>query len=165
MRIATITVLALLAGCAQEPTPAEREAATQQDIAAVEQANSAPPPMREVTPEAIGYPDMERHGMMGRSCSYAPGTSLGARVIARAEDAFMKIGGEVVRLGADSGAAMLPANTRSRYIGGAYELQLELAGSGEPTAGDKRDYDGTLILRDQYGRIVYQGSGIAQCDG
>ena len=176
-RLLTLAGTALmLAGCADEPAPEDQTQANERDVALVEQANHAPPPLVPVTPEPILLPDIERYDMLGEVCSYAPGTSLGVRVIARQADAFMKIDGKVERFAADPGGRELPRHTRSLYNSKSYALRLTLAGSaaGEPVEepgenarpgeGDG-DYEGSVTLRDSYGRVVYEGTGLAQCNG
>ncbi len=169
----------LLLGCGDDRSPEEQAAADERDIALVEEANKAMPPLRPVTPEPILLPDIERYDLLGEACSYAPGTSLGARVIAREADAFMKIEGEIERFAADPGARELPSHTRSVYNSKNYSLVLGLrdpaserdetaAGAGEglpreasvPTEGN---YEGSVTLRDAHGRVVYEGVGLAQC--
>ena len=186
--IAAALAALTFAGCGQEPTPAELAAEAERDIALVEKGNSALPPLEEIVPEAITYPDIERHDLTGPGCNYAPGTSFGTRVIARESDAVLKIDGSIVRLSPDSGARELLHGSHARYVGREHELNLDLAsetdepgdvpgeGTAEPTethsdrqdgtpeAGTGREsYEGTVTLRDEYGRIVYQGTGLAQC--
>ncbi|HLV06864.1 MAG TPA: hypothetical protein VKY80_04250 [Croceibacterium sp.] len=170
------TALAL-AGCERELTPEEQALADERDIALVQKANSSIPPMVPVTPEPLLLPDIERFDMLGEACSYAPGTSLGARVIARQADAFMKIDGKIERFAADPGAPELPAHTRSVYHSKNYSLRLELredaaseeAGPDGPAEDARSDgqryYEGSVTLRDPHGRIVYEGAGLAQCKG
>jgi hypothetical protein len=148
----------LLAACAAEPTPEEVAAQADREVAMVEQANNAPPPMRPLVPDAISAPEIMENQLAGAGCSYAPGTSLGVRVIAREQDAWMKLDGKLVRFSADPGAQTLADGSWNRYIGAGYELQLTLA--------DGDTYrDGTISVRDAYGREVYHGSGTAQCQG
>ena len=152
----------LLAGCGNEASPEERAAADDRDVAMVEAANKAAPPVQLVTPEPILLPDIERYDLLGEACSYAPGTSLGARVIAREADAFMKIDGEIERFAADPGSRELPMHTRSVYNSKGYSLVLALEeGTGEDE--QQTSYEGSVTLRDAYGRIVYEGVGEAQC--
>jgi len=153
-----------LAGCGQNMTPEEQAMQDERDIAMVERANASAPPVREVLPEPIGYPELERYDLMGTACNYAPGTSFGTRVIAREADAYVKINGEMVRLAADPGSRALPAGSRSLYSGKTYSLQLGIAGEGKP-AGTSADYEGTVTLRDSWGREVYEGTGLARCGG
>ena len=158
-RCAFLLPLALVAACSEhdavsDPVDAER------DIAVVQQANNAPPPVREIVPEAIGGPDMMRLQLSGAGCNYAPGTSLGARVLAGPQDAWMKIDGEMVRFAADAGATELAAGSWDHYLSTGYELQLALA--EDPS---DHHFDGTITLRDPYGRVVYLGTGYAQCSG
>ncbi|HWK42519.1 MAG TPA: hypothetical protein VNR60_11375 [Croceibacterium sp.] len=156
----------LLAGCGEALTPEEQARLDERDIAMVEKANEGSAPMREVTPEPLLYPDIERHDLYGESCSYAPGTSLGTRVFAREADAFVKIGGEIERFAADPGSRELPMRTRSLYNSRNYALRLRLdAGPDAESEGEAQDgnFEGTVQLFDKYGRVVYEGTGLAQC--
>ncbi|HYD24349.1 MAG TPA: hypothetical protein VEB68_06105 [Croceibacterium sp.] len=155
----------LLAGCGDEPTPEEQALADERDIALVEKANDTMPPLIQVTPEPLLLPDIERYDIYGEACNYAPGTSLGTRVIAREADAFMKISGEVVRFAADPGARALPMRTRSLYNGREYSLRLRIDADGEQADGPRSNYEGSVTLFDAHGRVVYEGTGLAQCAG
>jgi len=152
---------ALMVGCGEEPTPAEQAREDEQAIAMVEKANQAMPPLQQVTPEPLLYPDIERHDLYGEACAYAPGTSLGTRVFAREADAFVKINGEVERFAADPGSRELPMRTRSLYNSKNYALRLQLESDAE-TGGSGR-YEGSIQLFDEYGRVVYEGAGLAEC--
>ena len=169
--------VSLLAGCGNE-TPAEDPAASdERDVAMVEAANEVMPPLKQVTPEPIMLPDIERYDLLGQACNYAPGTSLGTRVIAREADAFLKVEGEIVRLAADPGSRELPMHTRTLYNGKEYSLRLQIDGvepderqidtvsAAEPAPPGGTNYEGTVQLRDQYGRLVYEGTGLTQCKG
>ena len=152
----------LLAGCGDEVSPEEQAAANERDVAIVEAANKVAPPVQLISPEPILLPDIERYDLLGEACSYAPGTSLGARVIAREADAFMKLDGEIERFAADPGARELPMHTRSVYNSKDFSLVLALredTGEGEQRAS----YEGSVTLRDAHGRVVYEGTGEAQC--
>jgi hypothetical protein len=157
-RLLAISIL-LLAGCERELTPEEQAQRDERDIALVEQANNSKAPVEQLTPEPILYPDIERFDLYGAACNYAPGTSLGTRVVAREADAFMKIDGEVLRFAADPGARELPQGTRSLYNGRAYVLRLQIEGDG----GEVGDYEGSVTVFDQHGRVVYEGVGLTQC--
>src|SRR6478609_8455988 len=151
----------LLAGCGSETSPDDRAATDDRDVAMVEAANKAAPPVQLVTPEPILLPDIERYDLLGETCSYAPGTSLGARVISREADAFMKIDGDIERFAADPGSRELPMHTRSVYNSKDYSLVLALredTGDGEQRAS----YEGSVTLRDAAGRVIYEGTGEAQ---
>lgn len=166
MRVASVFAVAALllaAGCGSDTTPEERAAEAERDMALVERANATLPPLDEVTPDPIAYEDIARHDLTVTGCNFAPGTSLGTRVIATDEAAHMKLDGEMVRFAADSGSRELPPGIRSRYLGKEQELQLALSQQDEPADEGAADYEGTVTLRDAFGRIVYQGSGLAQC--
>lgn len=148
----------LLAGCDKELSPEEQALADARDVEMVKAANDAMPPLRMVTPEPILLPDIERYDLYGEACNYAPGTSFGTRVVAREADAFMKIDGEVHRFAADPGSRELPMHTRSLYNGKEYSVRLSIEEQGDTT-----DYEGSVTLRDRFGRVVYEGVGLAQC--
>lgn len=154
----------LLAGCQDELSPQEQAARDARDVALVEAANETEPPLKRITPDPIPYDDIERYDLYGTACNFAPGTSLGTRVIAREADAFLKVDGKVVRLAADPGSRELPAKARSLYSGTDYALRVGVSGEGKPSGQGKLDYEGTVSLRDPYGRVVYEGTGLAQCD-
>ncbi len=166
MRIACVMVPLMLPifllACADEVSPEEREMQDAQAVAMVERANSVQPPLEEVVPETIEAADVERYDIKGAGCSYAPGTSLGVRVVARQADAFMKVDGEIIRFAADPGARALPQETRSLYNGRAFSLRLELIDEvAEPTAD--APLEGTISLRDRWERVVYSGTGQVIC--
>ena len=163
-QIMAIAVL-LLAGCADEPSPDQQALADERDVAMVEAANDVMPPLEQVTPDPILAPDIERFDLFGEACNYAPGTSLATRVVARPSDAFFKIEGSVVRLAADPGSRELPMNTRTLYSGKEYALRLEIEGEGETAPDGSTNYEGSVTLRDEYGRVIYEGTGLAQCKG
>lgn len=159
-------LLLLLAACGGEEMSAEERALQdERDVAMVEAANEVPPPLRHITPQPIMAPDIERYDLFGQACNYAPGTSLGTRVIAREADAFFKLDGQVVRLAADPGSRELPERTRTLYNGKTYSLRLSIDGEGEPTPSGAVNYEGTVSVRDAHGREVYEGTGLAQCSG
>jgi hypothetical protein len=160
---ALIVPAALLAACGDQVTPEEQAMKDQRDVAMVERANAAAPPVQDITPEPISPADMERHDLYGAACNFAPGTSFGTRVIARDADAWMKIKGDMVRFAADPGSRELAAGVRSLYSGKAYAVQLAIKGEGK-VAGQSKDYEGTVTVRDAYGREIYEGTGLTRCD-
>lgn len=168
---AVLIAAAMLAGCTQELSPEEQAIKDERDVAMVELANMAAEPLQLVTPEPILDPDIESHDLLGATCNYAPGTSLGTRVLARKEDAYIKVKGEMLRFAADPGSRELPLGTRSAYNGRTHVLHLALAQGGETdseksadgSGASSPDYEGSITLRDRHGRVVYEGSGMAQC--
>lgn len=158
--------LLVLAGCGNELTPEEQAMADARDVAMVEAANDVMPPLKAVTPDPILVPDIERFDLYGEACNYAPGTSLGTRVVAREADAFMKIDGEVHRFAADPGSRELPMHTRSLYSGKEYSVRLTIEPPRDAEAGAESgviNYEGSVTLRDRFGRVVYEGVGLAHC--
>ena len=158
-------VAVTLSACGDDISDAERDAQDSAIAEQVREANDRPPPMTDITPEPIGYPEMEANDLMGLACSYAPGTSMGVRVIARETDAYMKIDGEMIRFASDPGSRELPAKTRSLYNSREYSLRLEVDEATAPAEGEDAYYEGTVVLRDRWDRVVYQGTGATNCGG
>lgn len=164
MRWLAIPAMAcLLVSCSEELSEAEQAEADAAIADRVRQANENGPPVEQVVPDVIGYPDMEANDLLGLACAYAPGTSMGVRVIARETDAYMKIDGEMVRFAADPGSRELPANSRTLYNGREYALRLAIEGDGEPDEIESTTYQGTMWLYDRWDRVVYTGSGTVSC--
>lgn len=171
MRVISISVLVLaLAACDDGPSAAEQEALDSAAAERVRNINDTGPPVREIVPDPIMLPDIEANDLFGESCAYAPGMSMGTRVIARETDAYMKINGEMIRFAADPGSRELPANSRTLYNSREYSMRLSIEGS-EPRPVDaatgsenERRSQGTIWLRDRYDRIVYQGTGAVECE-
>ncbi len=159
-----IAALVLVLGACSDQLTAEEQAAEDAALAErVREANDTGPPLEEVVPETIGYPDMEANDLLGLACAYAPGTSMGVRVIARETDAYMKIDGEMVRFAADPGSRELPAGSRTLYNSREYALRLavnEVVAEGEL---EDTTYEGTMWLYDRWDRVVYTGTGTANC--
>jgi hypothetical protein len=164
MRRLALAAFLLLAAC--KPDAEERAERNQRDVEMVQKANNTMPPLEQVAPEAIGYAEMERYDLSGAACNYAPGTSFGTLVIARADDAFMKIRGKIQRFAADPGSRELPQKTRSLYNSKEFSLKLSVNGQGQLVPGQSgADYDGAVTLYDPHGRVVFEGSGLTRCNG
>lgn len=171
MRRLILAALALsLPACGEEMSEAERQAQDAALTERVREANQSGPPLEEIVPDPILFPDIEANDLFGAQCAFAPGTSMGARVIAREADAFMKINGEVVRFAADPGARELPAYARTLYNSREFSLRLEIDDAAETDDAAKADeteskfLQGTIYLRDRFERVVYQGSGAVSCN-
>ncbi|MEZ5682509.1 MAG: hypothetical protein R3E14_14565 [Erythrobacter sp.] len=159
MRIAISLVLLSLAACSSEPNEAERKAA----VAEVEANQEAPAEVLE--PRPILYPDIEKNGLYGAGCSFAPdGGGLGAVALAMADEGYMKRGEEILQFAADKGSDELPYLARRKYDGKDYSFSLDLDRDSEAPSGEETsDYSGTLTVRDGKDRVVYSATGIVQC--
>lgn len=167
MRLLVILLAGLAtASCGDAISDVERADEDRAVVETVRSANDTAPPLIEVVPEPILYPDIEANDLFGLACSYAPGTSMGARVIAREVDAYVKIDDNLLRFAADPGSRELPAGTRSLYNGREYSMRLEIDAeqAGEEVGeGGGALYEGTVWLRDRWDRVIYQGTGAVNC--
>lgn len=159
--IVGLAALALY-GCDKDISPEEQNRMDERDIAMVEKANKAPPPLREVTPDPILAGDRERYAIKPGGCSFSPGFSLSERIVTLPVVAYAKIEGEMQRFAADVGSAEMPAGTRAQYFGKLYSLQLSVT---QDTGEDRKpaEAEGSVILRDAQGRVVYSGAGTVHC--
>ncbi len=142
----------LLAGCADEPSAEEQQRIDDAKVAAVEAANSMPPPLEELRPEIITDEDIARVGIEGAHCTYMPGVNSSPRLIVRPLDGYLKLDGDMVRLAADSGSLELAGGTRTIYNGRAMVVRLTMS-----------ETEGSVTIEDAYGREVYAVTGTVSC--
>jgi hypothetical protein len=154
----------VLASCgAREPTPAEKNAREEADIASVQKAQELPPV--PVSLETIGYPEIERYDLFGASCAFAPeGGGLGALALAMEAAAYIKVDGRIERLAPDPGSPKLPLGARGKYDGKRYSLILDIAeGEGEQAGMESTRFPAQLVVRNERDQVVYDTTGLAQC--
>ena len=159
----TLIALLALAACAEEQSPEEKAASDARAVAEVK-ASQEPPP-QALSPQPIHYPDIEKYGLYGAGCSFAPkGGGMGAVALAMADEGFMKRDGELLRFAADKGSPELPYLARRKYDGKVYSFTLDLdEASGERSGMETSDYGAALTVEDEKGRVVYRAVGLAQC--
>lgn len=145
-------LILMLPACADEPSAEEQQRIDDAKVAAVESANSMPPPLEELRPEVITDEDIARARIEGAHCTYMPGVNSSPRLIVRPLDGYLKLDGDLVRLAADSGSLELAGGTRTVYNGRAMVVRLTMAGD-----------EGSVTIEDAYGREVYAVSGTVSC--
>ncbi|MEO6151648.1 MAG: hypothetical protein ABIT09_07685 [Croceibacterium sp.] len=163
MRRLVLIMSFFLSACGNGDASPDQSERDQQDVALVEKANNTLPPLEEIEPQPLTPADMKRYDLLGEACNYAPGTSLGTRIVARVSDAFAKIDGEVERFAADAGSRELPQHSRTLYNSKNYVLRLQIGGDGAPDPATTGGQEGLVEIRDVHGRVVYQGSGPVTC--
>ena len=157
-----VAVLAL-AACNDEPTPQEKAAEDARAIAEVEANQEAPP--EALSPSPIRYAEIEKYGLYGAGCSFAPeGGGLGAVALAMGDKGYMMRESELLIFAPDMGSDELPYLARRKYDGKDHSFTLDLdEGSAKKTGMETTDYKGQLIVRDGKDRVVYQAKGLVQC--
>lgn len=161
-----LMVFALLAGACEGRTTAERkERADAIDIARVEAAQNAQPPMERFVPEPIRYADIEDNKLLGASCVFFPeGGKQNYVALAMADAAYIKIDGTLRVYAADKGSAPLPLGAWTHYEGREHVIDLQTTGGeGTPSGEETTDWPGRLTIRDPYDRLVYSTAGKVQC--
>ena len=131
-------------------------------LAACDKQPAPQPPAPAVTAQPITYSDIEANELHGASCAYASGTSMAPIVIAFAEEAVMKIDGEIHRFRVDEeseGAGLLED---SRYLAEDRVLLLTVGDRGTQ-AGERANFAGTVRLIDGAGAELLAAEGAVQC--
>ena len=159
MRVAVMICALALAGCSDEPSEAEREAA----VAEVEAHQE--PPVEELEPAQFTAADIERGDLYGAGCIFKrPSDGEYGIAIARAGEGYLKRNGDVDILAADMGSAELPYLARRKYDGRVYSFTIDLdAEAGVQSGEETSDYPAMLSVRDGQDRIVFETRGTAQC--
>ena len=154
----------LLGACEEGLSPEERAARDARDVAAVEAGNSSLPPPQSISPQVIGYPDIEKYNLFGAGCSFAPGNSMGAIVLALDDIAYIKLEDDIIRLASDTGSSELPLGAHSNYDGKEYQVELALEEDKGVISGEETmTFPGFVIIRDANDQVVYQADGAVQC--
>lgn len=163
MRLAVPVIALSLAACADEPTPREKAAADAAAVAEVEAHQDAPP--EALVPDPIAYAEIEKYGLFGAGCSFAPeGGGMGAIVLAMPDRGYMMKDGELLTFAADKGSGQIPLGAWRKYDGKDYSFEFTIDESGGEQSGmETFDYDAQLIVRDGKDRVVYEAAGMAQC--
>ena len=160
MKVLVAIPLLLAAACSPEP---QSEAERQADVAEVE-ANQDVPAIA-LSPETIRYREIEKYNLYGAGCSFAAeGGGMGAVALAMADEGYVLLHGELVRLAADKGSDELPYLARRKYDGREYSFTLEVVeGEAEMIGSEVYDFPARLRIRDSGDRVVFDKRGIAQC--
>ena len=128
-------------------------------LAACGEAGETNAPGPAVTPQPIGYPDIEANDLHGASCAYASGTSMAPLGIAFADEAVMKMEGEIQRFRVDAESEGAERGTRTRYLAEDRVLLLTIERTGAQTV----NFTGTVRLVDGAGAELFASSGAVQC--
>ena len=128
-------------------------------LAACGEAGQTNAPGPAVTPQPIGYPEIEANDLHGASCAYASGTSMAPLVIAFADEAVMKLDGEIQRFRVDAESEGAERGTRTRYLAADRVLLLTIERTGAETV----NFTGTVRLVDGAGAELFASSGAVQC--
>ena len=153
-------LLALLAGCGEKKSAAEKRAEDDRAIAQVNAAQAVKPPPKPIEPQPILFGDIQKFDLFGAGCAFAPGDSMGAVMLTRTKIAYLLLDGRPVRFASDPGSTKLPLDTYSRYVG--KELALSLTRSGAE-AGEATRWTGHVVVTDPYDQVVYEADGQVQC--
>ncbi len=151
------TALALLAACGNEANPAKDAA----DVAEINAMHDMPP-VQALSPESIAYSDVEKFGLNGAGCSFAPDGGIAVVFIGQGEHGYMLQDDQVVEFAPDKGSAPLPVAGYEQYDGKEYAVALKV--TGEPGDGiTASQYPGRMTVTDSKGRVVYDKTGTLGC--
>lgn len=128
-------------------------------------ADTKPPATPTLDAQPITYMDIESAKLIGPSCNYAAGHSMGAVVMAMNNEAVMKIGGALKRFTLDPQCDKLEKGTGSRYVAPGYVLDLTVDSRTRGESAGTIGYQGSVKLSDDKGRVLYSTAGDVQCSG
>lgn len=123
----------------------------------------AEPPAPSVTPQAITYADIEAHDLFGAGCAYASGNSMAPIVLALADEAVMKIAGQIHRFRVDPESESAVLGSGSRYLAADRVLFLTVEGEGKQVGEETVNFTGSVRLLDGAGAELYATTGTVQC--
>lgn len=116
-----------------------------------------------LTPQPIGYPDIEKNGLIGASCAFASGSSMAPLVIAFADEAVLKIDGRIQRFAVDAESPSAEGGTRTRYLAEGRTLLLSIKGGGGQEGRQTGNFSGRVRLVDSAGAELFATEGGVQC--
>lgn len=122
-------------------------------------------PVPSLAPQPIGYPDIEANDLHGPNCAYASGQSMAPIVMAFADEAVIKVDGEIRRFTLDPQCKEVRNGTGSRYLAEGQVLDLAVTGEAGPAGSGPARFEGTVRLTDADDRVLYETSGSVQCGG
>lgn len=165
LRLSPLLGLCLFAAaCEPAPTPAEKAAADARDIAMVEAAQERHPPLQPLAPQPITAANLERLGLLGKSCGFVPEGQRDPVMLAFENRAALLLGGAPTMLASDAGGPAGPLGTWQHYIGKAISLRItRAAGDGVEPGSEALEWPGVLTVRDEFDRIVYTRPGNLRC--
>jgi hypothetical protein len=158
-----IALALLAAGCGKEPTLEERARSDAADVASVEAAQDAHPPVQPIMPEPITFKDVQRHNLSGAGCSFTPhGAAQGRPILVTLQQrAVFKLDGSPFVLAANPGSSELPFGAHAEYAGRAHGLRLA-KDTADPSDKPGR-WQGSVTFTDQFERPVFTAHGTFDC--
>ena len=162
-----LTAILALAAC--EPAkPSATPQSDARDIAMVEGAQHAYPPVIPLVPQALPG-DLARAGLAGPACTFSdPAYAANRPILATGPSrAAIRIAGSVVTFASDPGSSSVPLGTWNHYSGLRYSLLLEpLPTEAIPSpAAFSREVRQlvAVTIKDEHDRVVLQAQGVLTC--
>lgn len=164
-RFAVLVPLALLAACGdKEAKEAERASKIAADVAEVEAAQNAKPPLQPIALEPITQQDIEANNFYGAGCSFGGNDGQNPLVIAQSGRAVIKVKAELQVLYADIGGSKLAMGAWQHYTGKDNTLTVRRTDDGgEGATSGTADYAALLTIFDAWGREVLRQNGPIHC--
>ncbi|PKB25408.1 hypothetical protein B0I00_0607 [Novosphingobium kunmingense] len=165
-RFAVLVPLALLAACGpSEEEKAERASKVAADIAEVEAAQNAKPPLQPLRLEPITRQDVEANNFYGAGCTFGSRDGTNPTVIAQSGRAVIKVTAELQVLYADIGGSKLEMGAWEHYTGKNNTLTIRRTDKdAKPSAtSGEAEYTAELTVFDGWGREVVRQAGPIHC--
>ncbi len=161
-----VVPFALLAACGpSEEKKAERAGKIAADVAKVEAAQNAKPPLQAITLEPITKQDIEANNFYGAGCSFGGAGGENPLVIAQSGRAVIKLSAELQVLYADIGGSKLAMGAWQHYTGKDNTLTIRRSNAGGSAAATSgtAEYPALLTIFDAWGREVLRREGPISC--
>lgn len=155
MRALALLALALVAGCGDDITPAEKARRDARDVATVEDAQKQRAPAQPIALQAIPKPEQALIPPEGKGCVFVPKDALAGDPIALfgSETGHIRVDGRLLLLAPDTGSAKVGGGAWRKYVGKTHWVDVEASAAG----------DGWIAVNDPQDRKVYFAPGELRC--
>ncbi|MEQ1497020.1 MAG: hypothetical protein ABL914_00030 [Novosphingobium sp.] len=154
----------LLGGC--QANPQQKPFDDPEVIAALEEAQRRIPPFKALAPEQLSPGDFTQMDDNGGSCAFYLDSAPDARalLVTRPNFGWIKLEGQLLRLGVVKRSAAGPFGTRIQYLGRQLDLRLEPSEPDQAApAGERQIIPGQIVINDAWGRAVFVAAGKLRC--
>ena len=164
MRAALLILVLALTACGKSDE--QRKEEDKRDVAAVEAAQNRLPPIEPVALESLLPEDRGRIDAVGGRCSYALAQPhrTDPLLVTVGSFGWIKIGGALTKLAADTGSDPGPARTWTQYTGLEISLRILPAGSSDaPAESAAMRRPVRVIVRDAWDRVLLTENLVQAC--
>ena len=123
-----------------------------------------------IVPQDITFADIERHDLFGAGCYFLDNAGRSGDekapmlFLASDEKGWLKLDGQMVEFVADQTSSELPYLSRSKYRSKELNVALDRNNAKARSTGPETETaPGSITIRDEGDRVVFQRSGAIDC--